>query len=168
MPHDLCIVFAVCLFLLQWRHNERGGVSNHRGLDWLLDRLLGCKSKKTLKLCVTGLYERNLPVTGEFPAQRAINAESVSIWWCHHWWVHHIQMACCNNAESPLLSSCTKAPIYRSRFLHWHSGGWQGTTKPLRNQNITITKQSETLYIVCWIYGMCFICCWGNGSSPSV
>ena len=26
----------------------------------------------------------NSPVTGEFPAQRASNAENVSIWWRHH------------------------------------------------------------------------------------
>ena len=26
----------------------------------------------------------NLPVTGEFPAQMASNAENVSIWWRHH------------------------------------------------------------------------------------
>ena len=25
-----------------------------------------------------------VPVTGEFPAQRASNAENVSIWWRHH------------------------------------------------------------------------------------
>ena len=33
---------------------------------------------------VTALCEGNLPVTGEFPAQRASNAENVSIWWHHH------------------------------------------------------------------------------------
>ena len=38
---------------------------------------------KTPKLRVTGLYEGNTPVTGEFPAQRASNAENVSIWWHH-------------------------------------------------------------------------------------
>ena len=38
-------------------------------------------SKKTSKLRVTGLCEGNPPVTGEFPAQRASNAENVSIWW---------------------------------------------------------------------------------------
>ena len=27
---------------------------------------------------------RNLPVTGEFPAQRSSDAENVSIWWRHH------------------------------------------------------------------------------------
>ena len=40
--------------------------------------------RKHSKLCVTGLCEGNLPVTGEFSAQRAINAENVSIWWHHH------------------------------------------------------------------------------------
>ena len=43
-----------------------------------------CKSKKTSKLRVTGLCAGNSPVTGEFPAQRASNAENVSIWWRHH------------------------------------------------------------------------------------
>ena len=42
------------------------------------------RSKKTSKLCVTGLCEGNSPVTGEFPAQRVGNAEIVSIWWRHH------------------------------------------------------------------------------------
>ena len=34
-----------------------------------------CKSKKTSKLRVTGLCERNSPVTSEFPTQRASNGE---------------------------------------------------------------------------------------------
>ena len=42
------------------------------------------RSKKTSKLRVTGLCAGNSPVTGEFPAQRASNAENVSIWWHHH------------------------------------------------------------------------------------
>ena len=40
-------------------------------------------SKKTSKLCVTGLFEGNSPATGKFPAQMASNAEYVSIWWRH-------------------------------------------------------------------------------------
>ena len=59
---------------VQWRHNERFGVSNHQRLHCVLR----CKSKKTLKLRVTGLCEGNSPVTGEFPAQRASNAENIS------------------------------------------------------------------------------------------
>ena len=39
---------------------------------------------KTSKLRPTGLGEENSPVTGKFPAQRASNAENVSIWWRHH------------------------------------------------------------------------------------
>ena len=49
----------------------------------LLNRLFRRRSKKTSKLGVTGLCEGNSLVTGEFPAQRASNAENVSIWWRH-------------------------------------------------------------------------------------
>ena len=42
------------------------------------------RSKKTPKLRVTGLCAGNSPVTGEFRAQMASNAENVSIWWRHH------------------------------------------------------------------------------------
>ena len=69
---------------LQWRHNEGDGISNHQRLDGLLKCLFRHRSKKTIKLCVTGLCEGNSPVTGEFPSQRASNVENVSIWWRHH------------------------------------------------------------------------------------
>ena len=42
------------------------------------------RSKETSKLRVTGLCAGNSPVTGEFPAQKASNAENVSIWWRRH------------------------------------------------------------------------------------
>ena len=69
---------------LQWRHNEHDDVLNHQPHDGLLKRLFSRRSKKTSKLGVTGLCEGNSPVTGEFPVQRASNAENVSIWWRHH------------------------------------------------------------------------------------
>ena len=65
-------------------HNERNGVSNYQPHDCLLNRLCRRRSKKTSKLCVTGLCAGNSPVTGEFPTQMASNAENVSIWWHHH------------------------------------------------------------------------------------
>ena len=68
---------------LQWRHNEHDGVSIHRRLDCLLNRMFRCISKKTSKRRVTGLCEGNSPVTGEFPAQKPSNAENVFIWWHH-------------------------------------------------------------------------------------
>ena len=52
--------------------------------DCLFNRLFGRRSKKTSKFRVTGLCAGNSPVTGEFPAQMASNAENVSIWWRHH------------------------------------------------------------------------------------
>ena len=70
--------------VLRWRHNERNGVSNDQPHDCLLNCLFGCRSKKTSKLRVTGICEGNSPMTGEFPAQRASNAENVNIWWRHH------------------------------------------------------------------------------------
>ena len=69
---------------LQWRHNGRNGVSNHRRLDCSTNRLFWRRSKKTPKLSVTGLCETNSPVTGGFPAQRFSNEENVSIWCRHH------------------------------------------------------------------------------------
>ena len=44
----------------------------------------GRTSEKTSKLRTTGLCDGNSPVTGEFPAQKASNAEDVSTWWRHH------------------------------------------------------------------------------------
>ena len=69
---------------LQWRHNERDGVSNHQPHDCLLNRLFRRRSKKTSKLRVTGLCEGNSPVTGEFPSHRASNEENVPIRWRYH------------------------------------------------------------------------------------
>ena len=57
---------------------------NHRPHGCLLNRLFRRRSKKTCKLRVIGLCAGNSPVTGEFPAQRASNAENASILWRHH------------------------------------------------------------------------------------
>ena len=64
-----------CGTSLQWRHIGLNSVSKHQPRDYLLKRL---------KRRVTGLCAGNLPVSGEFPAQRASNTENVSIWWRHH------------------------------------------------------------------------------------
>ena len=95
---------------LRWRHNERDGVSNHQPHDCLLSRLFRRRSKKTLKLRVTGLCEGNSSVTGEFPTQRARNAENVSIWWHHHAFV------CCVKTHTftkhPCVRRKTPGPLF--------------------------------------------------------
>ena len=65
-------------------------------LGWMVSQITSLtivfsrsRSKKISKLRVTGPSEGNSPVTSEFPAQRASNAENVSIWWRHH--VHYHQ-----------------------------------------------------------------------------
>ena len=70
--------------VIQWRHNGHDSVSNHQPRECLLNRLIRCRSKKTSKLRVTDLCAGNSPETGDFPAQRASNAENVSIGWRHH------------------------------------------------------------------------------------
>ena len=86
-PSSLLCFYMVWLaqrLSLQWRHNERDSVSAHQPLDYFPNRLFRPRSKKTSKLRVTGFCAGNSPVTGEFPTQRASNAENVSIWWRHH------------------------------------------------------------------------------------
>ena len=65
-----------------WRHKERDGVSNHRHLNCLFNRLFRCRSKKISKLCFSVGGIHRWPVN--FPAQKASNAENVSVWWRHH------------------------------------------------------------------------------------
>ena len=90
MVMQLCVVYLrkyvhrCAVPSLQWRHNGLYGVSNHHTHDCLLNRLFRRRSKKTLKLCVTGLCAGNSMVTDELPAQRTSNAENVAIWWRHH------------------------------------------------------------------------------------
>ena len=84
--------------LLEWcvpiSHNNdviMSGIAsqNHQPHDCLLNCLFRRRWKKPSKLRVTSLCAGNSPVTGEFPAQKASNAENVSIWWRHHhivWW----------------------------------------------------------------------------------
>ena len=78
------IIIAIGFLSLQWRHNERDGVSNYQPHDCLFNRLFRRRSKKTSKLRVTGLFRGAFTGDRWFPTQRASNAENVSIWWRHH------------------------------------------------------------------------------------
>ena len=127
-----CWLFNQFWLTLQWRHNEHDGGSNHPRLDCLCNRLFRRRSKKTSKLRVTGLCEGNSQVTGEFPAQRASNAEYVSIWWCHHGLVsllhgrgdYHIKI---------MNLTCIIVTRTQTRLL-WETGNFLGATRfPVRS-----------------------------------
>ena len=118
-----------CLYpSLHWRHNGHDGVSNHQPSNCLLNRLLRRRSKKKSKLRVTGLCAGNSPVTGEFPAQRASNAENVSIWWRHHVWVllpstgpeigHHCACRCPGSLQCWAISSGRADRKFRDVLFH--------------------------------------------------
>ena len=100
---------------LQWRDNERDGVSNHQPHECLLNHLFRRRSKKTSKLRVTGLCAGNSPGT----AQMASNTENVSIWWCHHalelffsWWCYDMVIL------SMSLIVCKGKPVVASGSSH--------------------------------------------------
>ena len=75
---DYISIIVRFIMTLQWRHNERDGVPNHRRLDCLLNRLFRRRSKKKSKLRVTGLCEGNPRETGGFPSQRPVTGEMFS------------------------------------------------------------------------------------------
>ena len=51
--------------------------------------LVQAQLKKHQKVRVIGFCVRNSLVIGEFPTQKASNAENVSIWWRHHGRISH-------------------------------------------------------------------------------
>ena len=119
--HNTTFVRRPCELIppLQWRQNGRDCVPNHQPRDCLLNRLFRLRSKKTSKLCVSGLCAGNSPV----PAQMASNAENVSIWWRHHvskiccwrpWCTYHISV-CRRSIYSEYMS---KAAIEQHATQH--------------------------------------------------
>ena len=146
------LLWYVPFLSLQWRHNGCDGVLNHQPHHCLLSRLFRRRSMKTSKLRVTGLCAGNSPVTGEFPAQMASNAENVSIWWRHHvnttfiggflWYIwpsssgsfywhkgnYSISQEICTRFCCALLC-CMQSFIMNSHavFIHIHQGCFAGT-----------------------------------------
>ena len=62
---------------LQWRHNERDGVSDHQPHDRLLNHLFRRRSKKTSKLRVTGLCAGKSPMTGDSPHKGPVTRKMI-------------------------------------------------------------------------------------------
>ena len=68
---------------LRWRHNERGGVSNHRRLDCLITRLFRHRAKKS-SISASLAFVRGIHRWPVNFRQGASSAENVSIWWSRH------------------------------------------------------------------------------------
>ena len=133
--HGIDIVMLECSgssTTLHWRHNGRGGVSNHQSYGCLLNRLYRRRSKKTSKLHVTGLCAGNSPVTCEFRAQMASNAENVPIWWCHH-----EKLLISNSASFTRLVASWHMSIYLQSALTPYHYTPVTPAKPTRNRQKT-------------------------------
>ena len=113
---------------LQWCHHGRDGVSKHQPHDCLLNCLFRRRSKQTSKLREIGLCAVNSSVTGEFPAQRASNAEIVSIWWRHHGTHWILFLKCGFGSQHPVAlflllftrpHNTSSQRIYPMTFCHW-------------------------------------------------
>ena len=88
-----------------------------------IETFVQAQMKKTSKLRVTGLCEGDSPGTGEFPAQRASNAENVSIWWRHHGFVCQIISSSDHWVQQS--ETMTKWPTFCTRNFQMHSLGWK-------------------------------------------
>ena len=141
---------------LQWCHNEHHCVPDHRPHDYLHNRLFRRRAKKTSKLRVTGLCAGNSPVTGEFPAQRASDAENLSIWSRRHdmfgillgvksgRWInlpHHLTM---------IASGCLASPSRRDvTWASWRLKNWQlDSLLKLTNKKTSV----KWIHLVCVNY----------------
>ena len=74
---------------LQWRYKKHDGVSNNKPHDCLPNRSFRYSWKEISKLRGTDLCEGNSPVTGEYPAQRASDAQTASLLCTHHFMADH-------------------------------------------------------------------------------
>ena len=95
-------------------------------------------NKKISKLGVTGVCAGNSPGTGEFPTQRASNAENISIWWRHH---ALIIQGCFTGVGTTIQSPCAgeitmkgAGKIHRHRTTAKHIPGLiLGCAQPMRD-----------------------------------
>ena len=104
----------------QNRHPIALGWRDNGPHNCLLNRLSRRRSKKTSKLRVTGLCEGNSPLTGDFPPQRASNADNVSIWWRHHGSSERVRYGVSFvSSESDLCVATVIAVLYVISYYIW-------------------------------------------------
>ena len=82
------VCLPICRSPLQWCHNEHESISNHQPHDYILKCLFRRRKKNIKAPCHWPLCVGNSSVTGEFPTQRASNAENLMTSSCLHFSVH--------------------------------------------------------------------------------
>ena len=135
---------------LQWRHNEREGISNHPRDDCLLSRWFRCRSKKISKIRVTGLCAGKSPVNSPYKgsvtrkmspfddvimhhrkSETAYNYLIIETGWRlyvsdqgHHWfwlWLY---------ITTVFLHGLILIPSWINNYIHYSVCGWHYLTIP--------------------------------------
>ena len=112
----------------------------------------GADQRKTSKLRVTGLCEGNSPMTGEFPSQRASNAENVSIWGRHHveiWIYSAVPLCAVNFLENPHKRHHIARPLGRGWCVFVGS-----------QSNLYSASGTAVMYAISWHIGQCHYGTW--------
>ena len=137
------------LWSLQWRHNGREGVSNHQPHHCLLNRLFRRRSKKTSKLRVTDPCAGNSPVTGEFLAQVASNAEKC----------FHLMTSSCKTSYCSWIEAQTDLDVWMRLqliiYTSWYpTGTWSrvsGSCKDISRLTLEVPQHFERSRRTSWI-----------------
>ena len=95
----VCVYSAVCAFYqLQWCHMSI--MASHATGNCLYNSFSRLTSKKNLSAALLAFCDGNPQVACRFPSQRASNAESVSMSWCHH-----VDFTCLSSFSNQMLNT---------------------------------------------------------------
>ena len=131
----------ICTLSLQWCQVERDGISNHQRLGCFLNCLFRRRSKKTSKLCVTGLCEGNFPMN--YPHKGPVT------WW-HQWRHECMTLKICSTRHPHLYTCKTLCSTSPSLLNHpdKHCGSQTNTHTNKHTRGNIIISQSQVIIIV--------------------
>ena len=148
------ILVLICVFMrficpnhipLRWRHNGRDGVSDHRGLDCLLNRLSRRRSKKHQSSAspafVRGIHRwpgnspRKRPVT-----QKKFPFDDVIMWWCFADTGTIVALAQCYEGRIAYWSLILRIPFTDLSMVLF-----------ITTQNISVLNQTQVKLICNWL-----------------
>ena len=122
----------------QWRHNDHDSVSNHQPHGCLLKRLYMRWSKKTSKLCVTGLCEGNSPGSVNSPHKGPVARKMFPF-------------------DDAIMSSQNHGPISRMIFFHRNLIS-VGTFSVSHSDTVIVQNVAHDTIIVLLCHGIIFSC----------
>ena len=151
IPMHLCVCWCEYVYVscMSWRHHEFFITVTSWWIQWRLkspaSRLftqlfIQVQIKENIK--VPRHWPLNSPVTGEFPAQMASNAENVFIWWRHHVIHIFVYISRLPPLQSPTHTTTTPA----------HPSPWAYTPMQLYVAvcNFSVVTKNEISYLIIW------------------